>query len=122
MSISCSCSEGEYEPGDTVYYSPVDYATFPQRRRRVRCRSCNTLISPGDTVAEWKRFKIPDSDVEVRIYGEDGEVPMASWWMCETCADLAFSIQELGFCVSPFGNMLEDAKEAGAMMRGISDS
>lgn len=111
MSISCSCPENEYEPGDTFYYSPDDYTTFP-KRRSVRCRSCNALISPGETVTEWKRFKIPDSDVEVRIYGDDGEVPQASWWMCETCADLAFSLEELGFCVSPHGNMREDAKAA----------
>jgi len=43
---------------------------------------------------------VPLSDVEINIYGEDGEIPMASWFMCESCGDIYFSISELGFCVS----------------------
>jgi hypothetical protein len=34
--------------------------------------------------------------IEESIYGD--EVPLADWYLCETCGDLADSLSELGFC------------------------
>jgi hypothetical protein len=40
------------------------------------------------------------------IYGDDAELPLAPYFLCETCADLWFSLYELGFeCVSPDENI-----------------
>jgi len=52
----------------------------------------------GELCCEVKRYKVPDLDMEVRIYGEDGEIPRASHWMCEECTDIALSLEAVGFC------------------------
>jgi hypothetical protein len=50
------------------------------------------------------------SVVEARIYGDDGHVPMASWYLCETCSDLAVLLDDLGFCfeLGPGAGSLRD--------------
>jgi hypothetical protein len=60
---------------------------------------------------EFPRFKVPDSDIEVRIYGEDGEIPLASSYLCERCADLYLSLDDLGYCGQPWENQLELVSE-----------
>ena len=100
MTLSCDC-DIEYipEPGETTWYSPREYSVLNTTRRK-RCVSCCTLINNGSVVAEIHRFKIPLYDVEINIYGEDGEIPLASHYMCEECSDIYFSIEELGYCFS----------------------
>lgn len=97
MSLSCDCSDWCPEPGDWFFWPPNDYKEAPAGRRK-RCRSCGVQIEPGSLCLEFKRRRVPEHDVETRIYGEDGEIPIASWWHCEECADLYFSLTELGFC------------------------
>lgn len=63
-------------------------------------------IEVGELCAEVPRIKIPETDIEVRIYGEE-EKPLAPAWMCERCADLCFSFIELGYCAEPW----EDQRE-----------
>lgn len=106
MPLSCSC---DYS-GDAEWwwYRPDDYSTFPQRRA-ARCRSCKALIRAGDICTIFLRERIPNGYLEERIYGD--EVPLAPWYHCETCADLYFSLDELGFCVRPDEDMLELVKE-----------
>jgi len=58
-----------------------------------------------------ERWKIPEYEVEVAIYGEDGLVPRSNKFLCEECADLYFSLSELGFCVMPYENQKELVKE-----------
>jgi hypothetical protein len=99
MSLSCECDTDWYpEPGDIVWNSPGDYTEL-KTKRRCRCISCKELIDIGAITIEFPRFKVPDGEIEERIYGEDGEIPRASFYMCETCADIYFSISELGYCL-----------------------
>ena len=57
-------------------------------------------------------MKIPYTDIELSIYGEDGEIPLAPFYFCEICADLYFSLFELGFeCLGPGEDMREMVKE-----------
>ena len=93
-----------------IWYDAKDYTTLATKRAR-KCCSCGEKIDVGATCAEIPRFKVPESDVEVRIYGEDGEVPMASAYMCEICAGLAFSLDELGYCGQPWEDQRELVKE-----------
>lgn len=64
------------------------------------------------------RYKIPDHKIEISIYGEDGEVPMASWYMCERCGDLFFSLNELGYCIDIREDMRDLVREYAAMHGG----
>ena len=113
MSLSCSCEDYCPEPGDVLWWGPNDYAPL-QRKRSVRCKSCRELIPPGELAIEFPRVKVPDNEVELRIYGEDDPEsgpPRASWFHCERCADLYLSIVELGFCVCPTDDMREVLRE-----------
>lgn len=105
MGLTCGC-DFDYEPGMKVAYTPDNYEEFNGKRRQ-RCISCNELISIGDTAARVKRFRVPEHDVEINIYGDDGEIPIADKWMCERCADICFSLDDLGYCVNPHDNMME---------------
>ena len=99
MSLSCSC-EYDPAPGDIVWEGPENYAPLTTKRSR-KCCSCNVRIAVGDLCAEVPRFKVPESDIELRIYGENDK-PLASVYMCEECADLCFSFVDLGYCASPW--------------------
>jgi predicted RNA-binding Zn-ribbon protein involved in translation (DUF1610 family) len=113
MSLSCSCDYDGYGP---YYYPPDDYSVMPDNKRRKRCSSCGTLIEHGSTVAEFTRDRCPQSDIEESIYGDGPSVPLASVFLCETCADLYFSFYELGFeCVSPYDNMRDLLKDYAAL-------
>lgn len=114
MPLSCVCSDDGGEPGDHLWYIPDDYRTLETRRRQ-RCCSCKELIDLGAVVAEVPRFKVPDTDVECEIYGDDGEILLASHYLCEVCADLYFSLTELHFCVDPHENQRELVKEYSAL-------
>ena len=85
MTLSCDYGDGD---GDWWYYGPDDYTTMPQFRARKRCCSCRDLIDAGTTAARFECYK----------RAGDGEVAMADRWMCERCADLYFSLNELGYC------------------------
>lgn len=112
MSLSCSCGDdGEYS---WWFFAPTDYTTLTTRRRR-RCCSCKALIDKGSVCAKFERRREAQHDIEISIYGEGPEIPMADWWMCERCADLYFSLDELGYCVNPEESMLELVKEYSEM-------
>jgi hypothetical protein len=72
-------------------------------------------------IAEFTRTRPVRDDVEERIYGEDGEIHLASMFLCEECADLYFNLSELGYeCISPEDNMRELVTEyAETHMRKI---
>ena len=97
MPLTCYCDDGEF---DWYYRRPNDYSEMPERKRRTRCSSCGSLLNAKDTVTEFECYREPSSDVEYEIY--DDQVPLASKWLCETCSDLWFSLDDLGFkCVAP---------------------
>lgn len=113
MPLTCYC-EYDAEPGDVCWYWPRDYKTYEGRRSK-RCASCGARIAKGNLCTEFQRYKIPCHRVEIAIYGEDGQIPRASQWHCETCADLWYSLRELGFeCCYPDEDMRQLVKEYGA--------
>jgi hypothetical protein len=94
MSVACDCDTD----GDWYYLGPDDFTVLETKRSR-KCMSCGERIAVGDECAEFPRCR-PSNDeyeMEYRIYGDD--VPIATWYACETCAGLYFSITELGYCV-----------------------
>ncbi len=109
MPLSCDCdNDGDY---DWFYIVPRDYSTLATKRRK-RCSSCKKLIDIGAVIAEFDCYRPPKDDVEDRIYGEDGEIPIASKYLCEPCADLWYSFRELGFdCIDPTENMNNLARQ-----------
>jgi len=88
----------------TYAYTPRDYSTLATNKRK-RCMSCNEMIDIGAIVAKVDRVKIPETDIECKIYGDDGEIPRAPGYLCERCADLCFSLDDLGFCINPHDDM-----------------
>lgn len=114
MSLTCECGEWDMGPGSIGYYLPTGY-TVHKGKRRIKCDSCGAAVAPGDTCTKWPRYKIPESEVEIRIYGEDGEIERSPLCHCERCADLYFSLAELGYCVDPQESMPDLVKEYAAM-------
>jgi len=104
--LSCECDEDWYpEPGDQGI-SKIEYSTL-QTSKRQRCWSCERLIEIGADVLVFSRYKVPYTDVEIKIYGDDGEIDLANKYHCERCGDIYLSLEELGFCVYPEDNQFE---------------
>ena len=119
MGLTCSCDfDDDYEPGTKLWMHPDGYTTLGTKRSR-KCGSCGDKINVGDTCVAIPRIKVPETEVECRIYGEDGEIPIAPSYLCETCADLCFSLEELGFCMQPGADQRELVKEY-ADMQGLN--
>ena len=99
MSLSCRCDLGWYpEPGDVFVSGQSDFKKMLFISRRKKCCSCKEIIQPNDTVLEFYMSKIPCDDVEIAIYGEEGEINRASLFMCESCSDIFLSLEEIGYC------------------------
>ncbi len=94
----------------TLWEFPGDYTTLDTKRRQ-RCCSCRKLIEIDTVVLAFPRYKDPDTDIELDIYGEGGEIPRATKYMCESCADLFFSLEDLKFCGQPWEDQRELVKE-----------
>lgn len=113
MSLSCECDfDIDDEPAFYIW-GPTDYSTLATRRRK-RCVSCEQPITPGTIVAPIRRTRSARTQVEERIYGEDDPeaITLAPAYLCEPCADIYFSLEELGFtCVSPYEDMRQMARE-----------
>lgn len=101
MPLSCYC---EFDDGcDWYWKAPQDYQLLSTKRSR-RCCSCKKRIAVGDLCAEFLRTRYARTPIEKSIYGEGDpeEINLASYWHCEECADIWFSLDELGFhCVAP---------------------
>lgn len=122
MTLTCSCGDHELEPGEIYWYGPADFSTY-NKVRATRCCSCGARIINGDLVGRFHRVKIPNHDVEISIYGEDGEIPRASWYHCEECAGLYMSLTDLGFCVDIRHDDMHDlVKEYAAMNKPAESS
>ena len=95
MSLSCAA----YADGDGEWWWKCNLNTYPLKTKRSRkCCSCGDKISVGEDCAIVYRNHAPNNDIEERIHGD--EVPMATWYLCDKCNDLAISLDELGFCFS----------------------
>lgn len=96
MGLSCGCQE--WDGDGWAFYGATDFKTFEAPRRK-RCCSCNELINIGSDALEFERFRFPISRVEEDIYGDDGEISLASYWMCERCGEIYLNLDVLGFCI-----------------------
>lgn len=112
MSLSCSCQSAD--DADWWWVAPEDYDILVAGRAR-RCKSCGEKIPVGGCVTIFPRERTTSSWVEEKIHGDT--LPLAPWYHCERCADLYFSLEELGFCVSPDEDMRELVKEYAEMTR-----
>lgn len=93
--LSCYCGDD----GDWWYIESDDYAPLATKRSR-KCCSCKQRIDVGDLTLRLDCFRYAEHAVEINIYGDGGEVPMASRYLCERCADLHLSLTELGYCIN----------------------
>lgn len=115
MGLMCECDTDWYPvPGDWMWSGGSGAYVPLTTKRRKRCCSCKDLIDVGALTIEHPRARVPDTDIEIKIYGDDGEIPIASDWMCERCGDLYLSLDELGYCVNPRDDMRELVKEYAA--------
>ena len=117
MGLSCSCPESDFDPGDWFYLKVSDYAPLKTKRGR-RCCSCKEIIPVGALCSEIPRMKVPETEIEEKIYGEfegDNGVPLAPKYLCERCADLLFSLTELGYCEQPWEDQRELVREYAEM-------
>jgi len=102
--LSCGCPDND--DADWFFCYPSDFIKLTTKRRK-RCISCGTLIDIGAYCLEFKRFRYPNTFVEEKIYGEDGEVAIASHFHCEKCGEQYFNLKTLGFCMHPEDNMID---------------
>jgi hypothetical protein len=105
MPLSCSC-DFDAEPGQKVTYGGSDFEPLETKKRK-RCKSCKELIDIGSFCVRFDVYKIPEYEVEINIYGEDGEMPMADIYFCETCGEIYHNLESVGFCVLPWDDMRE---------------
>ncbi len=105
MGLTCECStDGDW------YYTDVEDIILKTNKRK-RCTSCNTLIELNTIAVKFYCYRNPITEVEEKIYGEDGEIEIASQYMCESCGDLYWSLDELGFCINLNENMKDLVEE-----------
>ena len=101
MSLSCFCND-DYE---FFYFPPMDYDTAD---KHLKCCSCFNRIPAGATIVTFELVTYDDNGEEQ--YGENE-------YMCEVCADLYFSLEELGFCINLGDNMRELVEEYAEMTK-----
>ena len=108
MSLSCSCGD-DYDCN--LYFDiPRDFSKLETKHSR-ECCSCGVKIKPGDDNLVFQRYRNPINDIEDRIFGECGEIPLASWHMCEECGGVYLSVTELGMCFDLDGNIKDQVRE-----------
>jgi len=114
MTLACSC---DYDDPDWWYEEVGEVAPLATKRPR-RCCSCKDRIAVGEDCAAIPRYRRPGYDtIEERIYGEGGEVQMATWYLCDRCAGLYESLDSLGFCDLIGQNLIEVCREYAQMQR-----
>ncbi len=105
MSLSCYCHPDDHE---WWYESDENFSQLQTKQRR-RCASCDDLINIGGDVLRIRSWRLPKTDIEERIHGE--EVPLADKFMCEECAGIFMSLTDLGYCISLGGDIHDDLAE-----------
>lgn len=112
MGLTCA----DYaDGGDGEWWFESNFNLYPLNTKRDRkCCSCGGHIKVGEQCAIVHRSRSPKNDIEERIYSD--MVPMATWYLCETCDDLAVSLDELGFCFSlgdePIADQIKEYRKA----------
>jgi hypothetical protein len=114
--LSCSCDNDDPE---WWYDDTAEVVPLATKRMR-RCCSCKERIAVGEDCKPFRRWKtISYSDAEVlqRIYGEGGEFPLPTWYLCDRCAGLYESLDSLGFCGMLGDNLVHACREYAQMQR-----
>lgn len=115
--LSCSCDTGD---ADWWYDDTKEVAPLTTKRMR-RCCSCRGRIAVGEDCKPFPRWRTvsdySDPDVLVRIYGDGGELPLPTWYLCDRCAGLFESLDSLGFCDLLGQDMREVCREYAQMQR-----
>jgi len=107
MTISCSC-DFELDECNWAYIPKMNLTALSTKRGR-RCCGCNKLIKVGESCQPLTRFRLARTEIEENIYGD--EVPIATWYNCESCFDFYESITEQGYCVTLSDGWMGDAVE-----------
>jgi hypothetical protein len=97
MELSCTCPYEDYGDAEWYYWEPEKFSVLKFFRSK-RCVSCQELIPYGSLGLEFNRFRFPLNDIEDRIYGYDAEIPLASWYMCESCGEIFLNLTAIGYC------------------------
>ena len=115
MSLRCDC---DFDDDPAWWYEPcADVKPLATKRAR-RCCSCKDRIAVGDDCKAFPRWRNPNpGSIAEQIYGEDGEEPLATWYLCDRCAGLYESLDSLGFCGMLGDNLVETCREYGQMQR-----
>jgi len=95
MSLSCEI-DSDYGDCEWYYNSRYEIIKYTEKRGR-RCRSCDELVRNGDDGLPFYRWRAPRTEIEERIYGDGGEIEIATWWYCDRCANQAIALNDLGF-------------------------
>jgi hypothetical protein len=65
----------------------------------------------------FARWRNPADDIEDRIYGD--EVPLAPWYMCETCGGLYMAIDDLDMCCDISEPIADQIMEYNEMRKAL---
>lgn len=122
MSLSCNTGDGDYSDCEWVWSAPEGFTETAIEGPRKRCKSCRSLIKHGSDAVHIQRSREIRSDIEERIYGCDGEVSLAPYWMCEECGGLLLSLLEHGYSLDIEDDMRELVKEHAALVRIVGDA
>jgi hypothetical protein len=94
--LSCTCWEDE--DAQWFFFDPNDFSKLDTAKRK-RCCSCKKLIDIGSDVLKFTRERPTKDEVEDDIYGEGELVPIAPYYMCETCGEIYLNLSALGYCL-----------------------
>jgi hypothetical protein len=106
MSLFCDAGGYDTDGADWWWYQPADEAPLATKRSR-KCCSCGQKVGVGETARKILRYRPATEFEEMRGIACD-EVPLADWYLCEPCGDLADSLSELGFCYDLDGESLAE--------------
>ncbi|MBP6708004.1 MAG: hypothetical protein KA223_02490, partial [Candidatus Accumulibacter sp.] len=85
------------------------------------CCSCKDRIAVGEDCrpfARWRNISdYRDHEVLVRIYGDGGEYALPTWYLCDRCAGLYESLDDLGFCALLGQDLRKVCREYAEMQR-----
>lgn len=113
--LACDCDYGD----DVAYWYETDDEVRPLATKRMRrCCSCKDRIAVGDDCQSFTRWRNPNyGSVAERIFGEGGEEPLATWYLCDRCAGLYESLDSLGFCGLLGQDLRKSCREYAQMQR-----
>jgi hypothetical protein len=68
-------------------------------------------LNIGQEVLKFECFRYPLTDIEEKIFGNGGEIPLADKFHCEKCGEIFLNLTAYGYCVDLTVNMDELLQE-----------